>query len=112
MTSPENVAKIREKAVAKRLKETKKIEKKDKSNKNDNKMGKKSRKSTEKRKGEVSPDADTEEREKCLSCKNDMPKNQNRNNTIHCNDCDRPAHLSCVKVSTAGFTCDVCESIE
>jgi len=41
-----------------------------------------------------------------------MPKKLNRNNAIHCNECDRAVHLKCVNMETGYFTCSQYEAAE
>lgn len=46
----------------------------------------------------------------CIICSEKLAKKQNRNNTIHYNDCDRAAHLRCVHMTGGCFTCKNCDS--
>lgn len=103
LTSPENVEISRKKAMEKRTKQAKTATKKAKPVKNDKKKPEKSEAPSKKE--------EKEEGDKCLICKTGWTAKQTKNNTIHCNDCDRPAHLKCAVVSTAGFTCDDCEAL-
>lgn len=106
LTSPENVAIIKDKAEMKRAKDSKKEQKK---------MDKTLKPLTAKRSRRtllpaLESGSDSEEEEFCIICKGPMPKKLTKNNSIHCNGCDRAVHLKCAKVSAGGYTCVHCES--
>lgn len=54
--------------------------------------------------------SDSEDEDFCIICKGVMPKKLNRNNSIHCNTCDRPVHLKCANLTAGYYTCIHCES--
>lgn len=116
LTSPENVAKTRQKSVDKRAKEAKKNEKKGETQKGGKRGPKVGKDSSKKRaRTDKSLENDTVEKSTvkgdiCMLCQEPWTQKQNKNNTIHCDDCERPAHLKCARVTRAGFTCLDCEN--
>lgn len=105
LTSPENVAAIHQKAAEKQLKLDKQARK------NEEKAPPKKRarrlKSTTATNRKSS--SEEEEGEFCTICMKAMPKKMNKNNTIHCNECDRAFHLKCVTLKGDFYTCVHCE---
>lgn len=106
LTSPEVVCELRDKAEKKREREAKK---------GDTPSAKKQKvrgKSKTPQKKQPSPtDTDVEEDvDFCIICMKSMPKKMNRQNTIHCNVCDRAVHLKCAKMTASYWTCKHCIS--
>lgn len=60
------------------------------------------------KKDESEGEEEGEDRDFCLVCKDFLPAKMNKNNTIHCDTCDRPFHLKCVTFS-ASFRCENCD---
>lgn len=59
----------------------------------------------------VSSSSESEEEEDfCIICGGIMPKKQNKNNTIHCTECDRAVHLKCAPLYGGLYTCIHCDS--
>lgn len=98
LTSPENVAALKEKAQKKRI--------------SDEKNKQKAEGQSKRRRRTVTKEiqADDDEEEFCIICKGSMPKKLTKLNCVHCNECDRPVHLKCANVSAGGYTCIHCES--
>lgn len=106
LTSREVVCELRDKAEKKREREAKK---------GDTPSAKKQKvrgKSKTPQKKQPSPtDTDVEEDvDFCIICMKSMPKKMNRQNTIHCNVCDRAVHLKCAKMTASYWTCKHCIS--
>lgn len=63
------------------------------------------------RAGRSADEDDDDDRDFCMLCADLLPKRMNRNNTIHCNTCDRPYHLKCVDMGGRSYyTCANCDS--
>lgn len=65
-------------------------------------------KAPKKKRAKKEEEDEEEDRDFCLECKDLLPAKMNKNNTIHCDTCDRPFHLKCVNFS-ASFRCDNCD---
>jgi len=106
LTSPENVANLRQKAEEKQAKEAKKHKKKMQE------VVKLPAAKRSRRTCQAPPlmESDSEEEDFCTICKGPMPKKLTKNNAIHCNGCDRAVHLKCARVLADGYTCVHCES--
>ena len=39
-----------------------------------------------------------------------LPKKLTKQNSVHCNTCDRPVHLKCANLYAGGFICENCVS--
>lgn len=105
LTSPENVAKTRCKADAKKAKQQKAEMKKG---------GKQSGDGPEKKRARTGKGEPNAKKKKddvtCMICGDGWRQKQTKNNTINCNDCERPAHLACAIVTAGGFTCNDCDA--
>lgn len=96
LTSPEVLSELREKAEKKREREEKR----------DNTPASKKRKV----RGKSKEEDEEEDVDFCIICMKNMPKKMNRQNTIHCNVCDRAVHLKCAGMTASNWTCKHCIS--
>lgn len=108
LTSPDNVQIVHDKANKKR----KSLEKKKQNIENGPPSKRTRRTKTVPATKTPSGSSDEEDVDFCIICMRNMPTKLNRNNAIHCNECDRAVHLKCANMKTGYFTCSQCEAAE
>lgn len=101
---PESVDLLRQKAETKRLKQAKEQEKR-KQKTAEMPPKKRCRRALSTSAAMILSSSDSEE-DFCIICKGAMPKKLTRDNSIHCNVCDRAVHLKCANLQTGYYTCE------
>lgn len=101
LTSPENIAALKEKAAKRKYRKT---SKKTKPPTKHAKIQKSPSKEDE------SPSSASEDDDFCIICIKKMPKKLTTANSIKCNSCKRPVHLKCADMRRSYYTCKHCDS--
>lgn len=110
LTSPGNVASLRQKADTKRDKLKKQQQRKDAKETLPAPQKRKARKPSTASKKKQRAEEEEESVNPCIVCNGALPGRLSRNNSIRCNSCSKVAHLKCADMHASYFTCPGCES--
>lgn len=114
LTSPDNIAVLKQKAAEKALKQA--TPKKTRSKKatpkktTPKKTTPKSKRAKIRTPSPITPPSDVDEIDVCIVCLKMLPRKLNAANSIKCNKCSLFAHLKCANMRASFFTCKSCDS--